>query len=854
MMRLQMRRWLSALAVLLLAASWAMADSKPYVVLVGIDNYADKAIKPRAHAENDARLLYDTLVDKKYLGAAPDQIKLLLGSKDARRPSDVATRENILKAITWALTNAREDDLVIIAWFGQAAPVGDRACYFAQDSTLKNRAKDAIGAAELEELFSKEKSTRVCVLMDVHFRGYDAGDEKIPEHSLDRRFTEFDGVKEGSDEPAKPIMVLAASGGLDPSVETERNGLFAEVVVEGLRGAADSEGGEADGLVTVDELVEFVRKEVALRAVKLGKKEQRTLVFGRSTRFVLTANPAVGERVAEQLARFEKLAKDAGLKPELVKEGFNFLARMPRQEAERKLRKKYADLVAGAITLEQFEKDRASILETLKLSREAAELFADRVIEVAQIAERYYIKPVNINELAAEAIKGLYRRLDEKLPKQIAERVDDIKNLDKAGVKALLADARQELGNRDDLKGSKATDYALDMMLHSLDNYSTYIDPETKFKFDQSTKQEFIGVGVQIQKDLTTDMVRVSTPLKDSPAYKAGMKTGDLITAITNVVDKKTGEPLPTPVVTSTKGLTIEQVVDKILGPEGTLVRLTVEREEADGVKEHVFEIKRGKVQVETVFGVRRNADDSWDYYLDKNNKIVYIRLDQFALNTERDLRAALAEAQKTGINALILDLRFNPGGYLQSAQNVSDLFIDDGLIVTIRPRAGRANELRGVHDGSLLGFPMVVLINGQSASASEIVSACLQDHERAIIMGERSFGKGSVQNIIDLRTPEGLAEVKLTTATFWRPSGKNLNKAKGNTDADEWGVMPHKDFIIKLTPSERSELFEHLRRSQVIPRRDAPKKEEPVHFTDKQLEKALQYLKERVTSKASRE
>src|SRR5207237_1514097 len=165
-------------------------------------------------------------------------------------------------------------------------------------------------------------------------------------------------------------------------------------------------------------------------------------------------------------------------------------------------------------------------------------------------------------------------------------------------------------------------------------------------------------------------------------------------------------------------------------------------------------------------------------------------------------------------IKGSVLDLRFNPGGLLDSAVKISDLFIDDGLIVSVRPRVGRETRFTGFREGSLLDFPMVCMVNGMSASGSEIVSAALQDHKQAYIVGERSYGKGSVQNI--QRYEDG--EIKLTTASFWRPSNKNLNKSStSGKDEDEWGVTPDK--VVSLTAKERDDLFEAQHNSEICRR-----------------------------------
>jgi carboxyl-terminal processing protease len=208
-----------------------------------------------------------------------------------------------------------------------------------------------------------------------------------------------------------------------------------------------------------------------------------------------------------------------------------------------------------------------------------------------------------------------------------------------------------------------------------------------------------------------------------------------------------------------------------------------------------------------------------------------------------------VAELKKQGVKGLVLDLRFNPGGLLDSARDITDLFIDDGVIVSIKPRVGSPYVMTGQREGSVTDFPMVCLVNGLSASGSEIVSAALQDHHRAIVLGERSYGKGSVQNVVDFEREDGevKSQIKLTTASFWRPSGKNLNKAStAGKEADEWGVVPDK--VVRLTRAERDDLFEHQRNQEIIqPRDKPPSTEDKVVFKDKQLDAALDYLRTQI-------
>jgi len=829
-----------------------MAEGQTYVVIVGMSNYGEKVIKPRAHAEDDAKALYDLFTNKDYSKAAPDHVKLLLGKKDDKRPSEEATHENTLKAMQWAFQSAKEDDLIVVAWFGQGGPFGDRTCYFTTDTRFQEgKFRDALSAAELEPLVDKTKSNRVCVLLDVNFTGYDLGKENISELGLDKMFTEFDGKEDDAEEVTKPIVIVTATSGRSTSQDLEKNGLFATVVLEALKGKADTAGNEADGIVTVRELEDYVAHEIPMRSK--GPKPQLPIVYGRNLSYALSINPEAYALSQKRLSQFDELVKGGKVTDEIAQEGRKLLQEMPRWEAQRSLRKSYQELTDGKLTVDQFNDKRAAYLKTMKTSRKDAENFADAVLKIANIAKELYVRKVELPNMAADAIKGLYKAADEKLPKDLADRMEGVKGLSRDEIRTLLADARQVLGNRDDMKGQKAADLALDRMLHSLDPYSAYVDADAVEEFEKQTKQVFIGVGIQIQKDRPTDMIRVSTPLRGGPAYKAGIMTGDIIAKITNYVDKQ-GKKLNPPEVISTKGMDSTDVVKKILGPERTRVGLTILRETTDGQKEIEFDLNRGRIEVETVYGVSRNEDASWNFWLDKDKKIAYVRLSQFAQNTYDDLKAAMDQLHKDGMNGMILDLRFNPGGYLDSAVKISDLFIDDGLIVTIRPREGKPVEKRGHHAGSMLDFPMVVLVNGMSASASEIVSACLQDQERAIVMGERSFGKGSVQNIMSVPTPGDPrpSELKLTTASFWRPSNVKLHRERDSKPEDPWGVMPHPDYLLKLSVSERSELYEHLKQGEVIPRKDPPKMETTPTFTDKQLNMAVDFLKKQGGNKTA--
>jgi carboxyl-terminal processing protease len=827
--------------------------SHPYVVLVGIDQYADKQIKPRKHAEADAQALFDLFTDKGYLGVQPDHVKLLLGNEDRERKSEPATHENIIKAVQWMAAHAEVNDLVVFAYLGEGGPLtetGGSLCYFASDTTLKNRAKNAVAAADIGQELDKLKSQKFVALIDVNFHGYNDGPEKLGEPTLaESPYEEFRGT-DGKHEkgPAPGRIVFLANSGMSASLDLEKHGLFTQVLLDGLKGAADKEGYEPDSLVTVEELAEYVDSELPALGRKAGKTDQEKrqlphVLPSRGCHFVFTRNPAVSAKVTERLQKLAELEKEKKITRELAAEGRKLLARMPKFKAYQDLRKEYVSLVEGKLSGADLGKHRDEILAALQMKHTEAMTFAAKVIQSTEIIREGYVKEVNQGDMVGWAVNGLYRQIDEKVPADIRERLEKAKGMSEKDLTNLLADVRQRLGQREDLANHKDLDVSLQRMLQHLDPYTTYIDPDMLGRFTGETEGRFKGVGIQIHADVDKEGLRVVTPIKGSPAYSAGIKTDDLITKIIREVDAE-GEPLSKPDIVSTKGMSSDDAVKKIKGKPGTKVKLVIQRDGVDHPLE--FELTRSVVEVETVLGINRKANDEWNFYVDPASKICYVRLTSFARNTLRDLKHAVNKLSKQGINGFILDLRFNPGGLLTSATDISDIFIDDGVIVTIRPRIGKEQIYRGVHEGSYVNFPMVCLVNGLSASGSEIVSACLQDHERAIIMGERSYGKGSVQNI----QPFEGGQLKLTTASFWRPSNKNLNKSStSGKEDDTWGVTPNRGYTIQLSEKERKQLWEHQRESEIIARRDSTSKEKDKQpeFKDRQLERAIEYLRSQI-------
>jgi carboxyl-terminal processing protease len=375
--------------------------------------------------------------------------------------------------------------------------------------------------------------------------------------------------------------------------------------------------------------------------------------------------------------------------------------------------------------------------------------------------------------------------------------------------------------------------------LERLDPHSQYINPNELKQFEKNSKGKFGGVGISVNYDRTRGgALAVISPMPGTPAYEAGILAGDLILKI----DGK-----------STDSMRLGEAVDMIQGNPGEKVTLTVVHE---GSKEPVdIEIVRAEIHVPVVMGERRQADNpkEWDFFIDRQNKIGYIRLTGFSETAAKELQEAVAELQKEGVRGLVLDMRNNPGGLLRAAVDICNLFVAEGRIVSTKGRNHKEETYDAKPGNALLAdekCPMAILINRNSASASEIVSACLQDHHRAVVVGERSYGKGSVQNVIQMKEGEKDAALKLTTASYWRPSGKNIHRFPDAKEADEWGVSPNEGFEIKLSDEERRDFVEDRGRRDVVRGKangsQSPKeeKEKKKPFEDRVLNKALEYLR----------
>jgi len=375
---------------------------------------------------------------------------------------------------------------------------------------------------------------------------------------------------------------------------------------------------------------------------------------------------------------------------------------------------------------------------------------------------------------------------------------------------------------------------ALRGMLGDLDQHSTYINTSQWKTFKRQIEGKFGGVGMTVEVDDDSKRLKVVAPMVGTPAYSGGVMAGDLIMEIDG---------------NSTEGLTIDKAIELLQGQPGTPVKLHVLHDSAD--KAETLTLNRAIIDVPSVMGDKRKPNDEWDFMLDPDKKIGYIRITNFIQNTVEEVKTALKELDSLEMKGLILDLRDDPGGLLSAAVEISDLFVDGGKIVSTRGRNTAEKTFEAHKEGPFETVPMAVLINHNSASASEILAACLQDHDRAIVIGERSFGKGSVQNILDLE--DGDSVLKLTVATYWRPSGKNIHRFKNAKETDEWGVSPNPGLEVKLSRDEYHDWFLGRRDRDFLSSHNKPKtpkdsdKDKTKPYVDKQLDKSLAALAEKL-------
>ena len=376
----------------------------------------------------------------------------------------------------------------------------------------------------------------------------------------------------------------------------------------------------------------------------------------------------------------------------------------------------------------------------------------------------------------------------------------------------------------DPVKGEDLYQAAMEGLL-KLDDYSEFI-PQTEYvEFQATIEQQFGGVGILIEGPPSSRRLTVVTPLANTPASEAGIQPGDEITHI----DGK-----------STEGMTSSEASDHMRGVVGTPVTLTIER--LGQPKPFDVYLHRADIQVDSVVGDHIQSDSSWSYFLPEAPETAYIRVSLFGERTAEEFRNALQAIQPRA-RALIIDLRFNPGGILNAAVEMCDMLLSEGRIVSTKGRRATFDTTITATPDLLLplDIPIVVLQNGQSASASEIMAACLQDNGRALIAGERSFGKGTVQQVFEIDNAR--TAIKFTTARYFRPSGANIHRTSEMQPHDMWGVSPDNGLKHELSESQQVYLFRRWQQLGDPRRTSGPQPPSPPFSGDPQLRIVVEHL-----------
>ena len=450
--------------------------------------------------------------------------------------------------------------------------------------------------------------------------------------------------------------------------------------------------------------------------------------------------------------------------------------------------------------------------------------------EAIRALNLYYVNRIDFAEMASEALKRcklvvevvLVRKADpnDTLEYEVPDReqiaawalgmeslLDEVKNPTRVfGVSKFLRTFEKTLDLNRRSAGLPREIIIMQFAsaaLATLDPHTTIIWPKEIEHFNKAMTNEFSGVGIEISKK--NGLLTVASLLPDTPAYKAGLDAGDVIERVDGL---------------ETKDMSLMCAVKHITGPKGTTVKLTLKR--ANTNNRETIPITRARIIVPSVRGWLRTDTGKWLHVLDPNERIGYARLTSFVSGTARDFENVLYDLEADGLNGLILDLRFNSGGLLNSAVAISDIFLEKGVIVSTRsgPRGFGYDSVPAKARDPHPNFPLVVLVNSSSASASEIVAGALADtvHERAVLVGDRTHGKGSVQSISPVKYG---AQLKYTMAYYHLPSNQRVNsrESREKLGKKDWGVAP--DVKIRLRRDELTDLWAVQRDNAVLVQAD---------------------------------
>ncbi len=358
-------------------------------------------------------------------------------------------------------------------------------------------------------------------------------------------------------------------------------------------------------------------------------------------------------------------------------------------------------------------------------------------------------------------------------------------------------------------------------MVAELDPNSSYMSDDQYAQFVERTKGAYVGIGIQVRFDAVRGELVITSPTERSPAFEAGVKVGDVLLEVGGLgVD--TLRPF--------------EASQRLTGVEGSVAHFKVARPPDGRIID--FAVPRRRIPTRSVQGYRRRSDASWEFVLDAENKIGYVRISEFWDNTPAEFDAALNRMDNAHIEGVVIDVRNNPGGDMSASLATVDNFLTGGKLLETVNRREVTSEWFADADQRLADVPIVVLVNAGTASGAEILAGVLQEYNRATVIGERSFGKGSVQTVVPLA--DGASALRLTTAYYFLPSGRCIDRAYGDPHGDEWGIMP--DIEIVLDYEQTQAMLEALAVAHVIPKKGEVAADRAV-AEDRQLSGAVNTL-----------
>jgi C-terminal peptidase prc len=421
--------------------------------------------------------------------------------------------------------------------------------------------------------------------------------------------------------------------------------------------------------------------------------------------------------------------------------------------------------------------------------RSEAFQYAEQVTLLAHEIERYYVRPVEQADLIHAALAGLYETVRHPIPSSLRAEIDRAKKdggqlRELVELRELVARHRLALGDPEPLRGPGALLASARGMMRVLDPHSGIITGEELRRGSGADSRPNFGLEVELGSNPPHRILSVHP---GGPAQRAGVRPGDEMLLLEgklllSEMLLRGNQPFKNTAITADAGAELTLTIRRASSKEPWKVKLRAEN-----------------FKPETVFGVVRQDDHAWDYWLDRQRKIAHVRLGGLEEGSAEELRQVVRRLQESGLRGLLLDLRWCPGGYLSEALGVAEIFLGECTIATVKSRVQGGDTYRSVKDdGKVLDIPIVVLVNAETSGGAELIAAALQDNGRAVVAGQRTRGKASIQTTHGLPIPN--TGLKLTTGTFYRPSGKNLHRFPDSKPGDDWGVRPESKLEFRIS------------------------------------------------------